>query len=548
MKGTSKNSLKRWLLVMWCLSAIAAWPAMAADDVPPMEAADAGQDASFDVVEYRVEGNSVLPRIKVEEALYRHLGKNKQIADVEQARVELERAYRDAGYPTVLVDIPEQEVASGVVRLRVTEGRIDKVRVTGARYFSQGKLLERFPTLRSGSVLYLPDMQKGLGEANRAADRKVTPILKPGATPGTVGVEFKVEDRLPLHGSFELNDRYSANTSRLRLSGMLRYDNLWQREHSLSVQYLTSPERTSEVSVWSASYLMPVAADSDRLLSFYAVRSRSDVAAVGDVKVLGQGDIYGVRAILPLPPRQDYFHSLVLGVDYKDMKENVVLVGADSIRTPISYAPFSVQYNAIMPGRKGTTQANIGAIFSLRGLVDETIDCFDQQVSEFECKRFGARANFFYVRAGVQRTHKLPGNLSLIGKIDGQLTDQPLISNEQFGGGGLDSVRGYTEFERLGDKALRGSLELRSPPLAKRVSGRLDELYLLGFVDGAKLSLVQPLAGQTSRFDLSSGGAGLVLRGWGGVRASLLAAVPFENGAFTRAGDVRAHFQLAYDF
>ena len=269
--------------------------------------------AVFDVMEYRVEGNSVLPAITIERVLYPHLGQGKNIEDVEKARADVERSYRDAGYPTVLVDIPEQDVSASVVHLRVTEGRVDKVRVTGARYYSQGRVLEKFPALTQGGVLYLPDVQKGLAEINRSAGRRVTPILRPGKTPGTVDIDFKVDDTLPLHAALELNDRYSGNTSHLRLSGMVRYDNLWQKEHGLTLQYQTAPENTDEASIFSVSYLLPVA-NSANMLALYAVRSRSEVAAVGDIQVLGDGDIYGVRAIVPLPQQGRYFHSLSIGL------------------------------------------------------------------------------------------------------------------------------------------------------------------------------------------------------------------------------------------
>lgn len=508
-------------------------------------AAEAAPEPStvFDVMEYRVEGNSVLPTIAIESVLYPHLGQGKKIEDIEKARADLERSYRDAGYSTVLVDIPEQDVSANRVRLRVTEGRVGKVRVTGARYYSQGRILEKFPSLTQGGVLYLPDVQKGLAEVNRAAGRRVTPILRPGKTPGTVEIDFRVDDTLPLHAALELNNRYSANTSELRLSGMVRYDNLWQKEHSISLQYQTSPEKTSEVSVLSASYLLPVA-NSANMLALYAVRSRSDVAAVGNIQVLGNGDIYGARAILPLPQQGRYFHSLSLGVDYKDFKESVVLRGADTvINTPISYLPFSVQYNATLQGDRGVTQADVGVNFSVRGLADETVDCFGQKVNEFECKRFKARASYVYLKGSLQRVQRLPWGLSVVGRVGGQLTGQPLINNEQMGAGGVDSVRGYLEFERIGDYGFYGSLELRRPLL---VQGFKD-VNFFGFVEGAKLRVMEALPGQAARFDLSSAGVGARLK-WRDVNATLNVAVPFEATFYTPANEVRTHFKLAYEF
>src|SRR5215470_10609469 len=78
-------------------------------------AQQASEEPTFDILEYRVEGNSVLPKLAIERAVYPHLGEKKRIADVEKARVALEKAYHDAGYATVVVNVPVQKVDKGVV-------------------------------------------------------------------------------------------------------------------------------------------------------------------------------------------------------------------------------------------------------------------------------------------------------------------------------------------------------------------------------------------------------------------------------------------------
>ncbi len=53
-------------------------------------------ETQFDVFEYRVLGNTVLPTQAVERAVYPHLGEKRTLKDVDAARVALEKAYRDA--------------------------------------------------------------------------------------------------------------------------------------------------------------------------------------------------------------------------------------------------------------------------------------------------------------------------------------------------------------------------------------------------------------------------------------------------------------------
>lgn len=504
-------------------------------------AAAAAQTAPrFDVWEYAVEGNSLLERQLVERLVYRHLGPGKSIDDVEQARQALEQAYRDAGYPTVFVDIPEQDVRQGVVRLQVTEGRIERLRVTGSRYYSLGKIRAAVPSLAAGSVPKLSQVQAELEQLNRASpDRAVAPVLRAGQTPGTVEVELKVKDALPLHGTLEVNGRNTADTSRSRLLASLRYDNLWQRLHSVSLQYQTAPEEPDEVRVWALTYVMPFLDGSQRL-AFYAVKSASDVSTLSDLSVIGDGEIYGVRAVLPFAGTGNFFHSMTLGVDYKDFNESVVLQGADSLATPISYMPFTLRYDVMRRGQASGTRFGIGATLSLRGLGNK------QQ--EFEDKRFLARSNFMHLNASLEHTHALPKGFQLLGRLDLQLADSPLISNEQFSAGGADSVRGYYESQALGDDGLSGSLELQSPNLIRAAWKWPAQLTALAFLDGAKLRVREALPEQTDSYVLSSAGAGLRFALWSRLSGSLDLAWPFQDQGVIEAGEQRVHFRLAYEF
>ncbi|MHB8534729.1 MAG: ShlB/FhaC/HecB family hemolysin secretion/activation protein [Sulfuricaulis sp.] len=502
----------------------------------------------FFIHEYRVEGNTVLSRAVVEKAVYPFLGENRAIDDVEQARKSLDQAYHDAGYPTVYVDIPQQDVVGGAVRLRVTEGHIGRVRVVGSHYYSLGRIREKIPALAQGTVPSLPQMQQELGALNRAsADRQVVPVFRAGATPGKVDVDLRVKDELPLHASLEMNNRYSANTSHLRAVGMVRYDNLWQREHSLSLQYQTSPRNTSDVNVYSGTYVFRNA-DARVATAIYAVHSNTNVAAVGDLSVIGKGDIYGLRRIYPLPGARDYSHSLTLGVDYKSFREAIFLQGTQQDNTPIRYLPFTTQYNGNVGDAHGHTQFDVGLNFSIRALSERTIDCFGQQVSQFECKRYNARADYAYLKADVQRTQNLPLDGTAFLRLSVQYADQPLIDNEQLVAGGADTVRGYLEAESLGDEGVIGSIELRHGWDWLARIARLDELNLHVFVDDAQLSIKDPLPGQATHSGLLSIGLGLHFGAQRNLTGDFDWAWPLKDGPTTHAHDSRGLFRLNYGF
>jgi len=497
--------------------------------------------ASFDVWEYRVLGNTTLPNRSIERAVYPFLGAGKTFADVESARQMLESVYREAGFGTILVDVPEQQVEDGVVRLRVVEGKLDRVRITGARYFSNGHIRAALPALTSGQVPNLPDVQAQLATLNRGtADRSVVPVLKAGRTPGTVDVELKVNDELPLHGSLELNNRYTADTTQLRLNASISYDNLFQRQQSLSLQYQMAPEEPNDVQAIVGTYVFRVPSWEHMTFAVYAVDSETDVAALGTLSVIGNGQIFGLRAIRTLPESTGYSHNFSLGLDYKDFLENINLPDSTGLTTPIRYLSWSAGYTGTLRSERATSGFDVSASFGMRKVVNAAVD--------FENKRFKGAPNYFYLRASTQHLRELPWTLQLFGRVAGQFTQSPLISNEQFAIGGADTVRGYLESTQLGDYGFNGTLEVRSALPSRWLQMPSSAAYFLVFYDAGVVSILDPLPSQSARFDLASWGAGVRIGGWHGMDLSLDWARVFTPAGTVDAGDSRAHFSFRYSF
>lgn len=544
------NAAARFLAGLITVLPLLAWDAAVAGEepvsaaTPPAAAAgeaDAEGGARFDVWEYRVRGNTLLPAVDVEGIVYPWLGPGRSVDDVNQARAALEQAYREAGYPTVYVDLPEQDVAGGIVLLTVTEGRVGRFTVTGSRYFSNGWIRAQIPEAQPGRVPRVAEFQRQLALVNaRSQDRTLTPVLRPGKEPGTVDVELKVKDELPLHGSFEVNNRNSADTSETRASASLRYDNLWQQDDSFGIQYQVAPEKPSESTVWVGTYILRPEG-SDKTFVFYGLHSDSDVATVGSIESIGKGKVFGTRALIPLPPGDGLYQSLSLGADYKDFDQTVGFneAGQEDVQTPISYINWSLGWNASIPGEALSQNLNATVNFGVRGLGNYS--------QEFADKRYQATPDYIFLTAGYGLEAPAWLDTSVAWSVSGQLSGQPLIDNEQFTAGGADSVRGYYEAEVLGDYGLQTSLEWRTPVAGAGWMPGLDKLYGFVFTDWATLGLHDPLPGQRSSFALGSAGLGLRLDALGFVTA-LDWARTLKEGPSTPSGDDRVLFSARYGF
>jgi hemolysin activation/secretion protein len=532
------------------VTSVAAPVTPSSPSTPPQKSA---ATQHFDIDDFAVQGADTLPEIDIEEAIYPFLGPNKTVDDVEKARLALEKAYHDKGYQTVSVAVPQQNAQGRVIILKVTELKVGRLRVKNSRYFDLDKIKDKASSLKEGTVPNFTDVTRDIISLNQWPDRRVTPALRAGATPGTVDVDLNVEDKAPLHASVELNNRESPNTTALRLTSTVHYDDLWQRGDSVSFSYQVAPQRTSDAEVFSGSYLARVQ-DVDWLnILVYGVKSNSNVATVGGTNIVGPGEIIGSRAVMTLPPRENFFHTLSAGLDFKHFDQDVQL-GGSGFSSPVTYAPLVASYGATFQNEKFATQLNATVTYNLR---PASSDCVG-----FDNKRAYASPSFTHLNVDVSHTQELPEGFQLYGKVQGQVADGPLVSSEQFSVGGLDTVRGYLESETLGDNGVAGNIELRSPNIGDLLQKQMkdetgqgpprftifNEWRLFAFTD-AGLAIVQhPLAEQQSQFDLWSYGVGSRFKMFDYINGALFYSVPMVSQTYTQANRARVNFRIWGEF
>ncbi|MEW6219719.1 MAG: ShlB/FhaC/HecB family hemolysin secretion/activation protein [Thermodesulfobacteriota bacterium] len=499
------------------------------------------EEVRFAITGFVARGNTILRPEELEEVLADFTGEERTAQDVEAARQALEARYHQEGYPAVLVNIPPQEVAEGQVILEVVESVVGEVIVTGNRHVTSQQITRRLPSLAAGQVLYLPVVQEELLRLNRGRDLTVTPTLKPGARPGTVDVELAVEDRLPVHGSLEWNNRASPNTTASRLNAGISYDDLWRRGHSLALQAQVTPEDPDEAQLAALSYLLPAPWHPDQMLALFALWSDSATAFGDGFLAKGQGFLVGARWVLPLPGYRAYSHNITTGFDYKDFDESLELGdGLPAQETPVAYVPLYASYNASLPDASGSSSASAGLVAAFRGL--------GSSLDEFRDKRADSRGNFLVVTMGLERQQRLPAGFGLDLQVDGQMTDQPLVANEQYAAGGMTSVRGYRESEVAGDTAVHASAELTARDLGPLLGSKDDRLVPYAFWDWAELRIRDALPGQEDHFGLAGFGLGVRGRFFSGLEFQLDWATALMDAGEIDRGEKRLHFRVKYGF
>src|SRR5436189_2890214 len=69
---------------------------------------------TFEIKRYDLSGNTLLSSDRIQTIIAPYTGPQRTLADVQRAQAAIEEAYRDMGYGTVQVMLPEQNVTSGV--------------------------------------------------------------------------------------------------------------------------------------------------------------------------------------------------------------------------------------------------------------------------------------------------------------------------------------------------------------------------------------------------------------------------------------------------
>jgi hemolysin activation/secretion protein len=249
-------------------------------NAPPTVGTNAASTASstntgpkFVVTKYEIHGDTILSTDTLTSIFTKYTGTNITVNDIVKAASELQLEYRDRGFPTVSVALPPQQITNGIVRIRVFVGKLSEIEVAGSHwhhYFSSNNVLRALPGLRTNMILNGNVFQAELDRANANQDRQIYPQVEAGDAENTTRLRLDVRDRMPLHAKIELNNQSSPGTPELRLNSSAVYNNFWQYEHSIGVQYSFSPEMYKTGDEWdfydkpivanySAFYRMPLA-------------------------------------------------------------------------------------------------------------------------------------------------------------------------------------------------------------------------------------------------------------------------------------------------
>lgn len=460
----------------------------------------------FEIRRYLTDGNTLLTQEAISRVLAPFIGGNKDFGDVQRALEALQGAYQAAGYGGVEIRLPEQELERGEVKFVVIEVNIGKITIEGNQHFSAANIRRSVPTLREGVTPNSREIAESIRLANENPSKQAAVLLKGSEREDQVDATIRVADIAPQRWSTSFDNTGNQNTGRARLGIAYQHSNLFDRDHVLTAQFITSPTKIKEVSVYGAGYKIPIYSLGDSI-EFVAGYSNVDSGKVQDLfLVSGQGTVFGMRYNQALPKWRDLEHKLTYGLDYRAYQNHVTPDGAqDNLVPDITVHPFSLTYSASYRETGHDLSFYLNMTQNIPGGSDGVDEDFKKLGARFQVGTQGYRL----FRTGINYVRVLKDDWQFRGNFSAQYTDDALIAPEQFGIGGSDSVRGFNERYASNDKGYRSTLEIYTPDKAKAFGLQDSRIRFLAFFDSGTLRRNYTQPHEDEAVNLDSGGIGI---------------------------------------
>lgn len=498
----------------------------------------------FTVESFEVTGPNPLGAERTERVLEPYTGEHLGLEGLQAAADALQQILSRQGHRFHRVILPPQTLREGIVTLKVVPFELGGVEIDGNQYFSDANILNSLPPLVPGRVPNLNALARARGIANEHPAKQLRLKFRESRREDAVDAVLTVEDAPPGSVFTLLQNTGTEESGEWRLSLGYQHQNLFDRDHGLSVVYTTAADDTDAVSQYGLNYRWPMYGHGGTL-SFHYSQSDVDSGTVQEFfEVKGSGTVGGFRYRYPFSVSGRYRHDLGVGYDDKLFEDNVQFLGMP-IGTDVRSNPLTLRYG----GRWQWLKTGLG--FDLTAVANQPGGSHSDEIT-YNTARHGADPEWTAWRYRLSWDYRFAGGWLLQFNGDGQLGGEPLVPGEQFGLGGAHSVRGFDERAILGDSGWQAGLEVWTPPLVSQA------VYLLWFYDLGESSLetVDTSGVGLEAVELASTGVGLRWQWDARLNLRLDAALVRENSLnpdggqlqYPEAGDSKIHFGMFYRF
>ncbi|MEW6101901.1 MAG: ShlB/FhaC/HecB family hemolysin secretion/activation protein [Candidatus Omnitrophota bacterium] len=468
--------------------------------------------------------------------LLKYEGKEVTLEDLNILSRELEREYLRRGVIAAVI-VPPQEIKEETVMLRVVEARMGKLHVPEHKFFNTARIYYYW-WLPEGEILRYDKISKSLHLMNKNPDREVKAALVAGKKPGTTDILMTTKTSFPVHFMYTLDNEGSSSTGKTRMSMGGRHNNFL----GIDDMFLSGYSFGRDFSGYYAFHNVPVNSHGASLLYGYSRSKSIPTKEFSASNVKSKAESLSMSLRQELFDKGEYIGESYIGMEAKDKTVSQLTGVSNRDRLRI----LRLGGNFLKRDFRGT--------ISISPELSQGVTAFGAHSNDSSLASRGADSTFTKFTLKAQQRRLLPKNLQANLKFQAQLSSAKLAPQEEFGLGGIDSVRGYPSDDYLADNALLGSAEILIPALFMPKSLRLpyaeaplrEQATALVFFDYGHGERRGALLTEEKSVDFMGVGAGIRIRLFNQGLLRLEWGFPLGNNTITQAGHSRLHF--SFDF
>lgn len=138
-----------------------------------------------------VDKSQFLSKDEIDAITKKYIGTRVDISGVQKMVKEINDLYAARGIVTAAAYLPPQKLQDGVVTVKIVEGRLGRIKVTGANQLSSDFVLSHVDQ-KAGEVVDVPAMSRELAFFNKTGIARIQALMQPGAQFGLTDIELSV--------------------------------------------------------------------------------------------------------------------------------------------------------------------------------------------------------------------------------------------------------------------------------------------------------------------------------------------------------------------
>lgn len=430
------------------------------------QVAEVPEEVTFTVTGFVVEGENPLASVLTQKTLAPFTGTHNGIERLQEAASALESVLRESGFGFYRVVLPPQDIG-GVIKLQMFKFSLGATSLKGNMYFPDDNILRSLPQLQIGTSPNTQQLARDLAVANENPSKRANVTFKQGQVDDTIDANIEVVDVKPVGGFVALNNTGNSATGNDRVTAGISHSNLFGLDHQGTFTYTTSISNPGKVQQYGAYYRAPVYGLGGIVSAYFTTSTVDSGLVAGLINVTGRGDTLGVRYTHYFAPVADYRSFLTISLDDKNfLNDKITLLGGGALFPNYRTRPVTVSYAGRIEKKWGLWGYNMDFAQNLP-------DGSGNDSTSYNANRAGSSVTWNALRYGADVSMPMPANWIFSARLNGQISDTPLVPAEQFGVGGAQSVRGLEERVLSGDTGVQASVEFLTPPIGEGLRGLL---------------------------------------------------------------------------